>query len=187
MPKRQPSPHIGRSYSGAIKDYNGVGRWSVAAVQQRYREYSRALGVAKSQVPTPQEQDEGEFHWIFPIMFSVIEGIKRGDAACTEIGVELIEEPEFFVFGRILKSNTARALRGAKLTATQIERLRRRMVSMLLSADVPHEFHEYAKLLRHIGVGEWWPSIEERIQRDNSYVRRYYEYLRKYAKPNTSA
>jgi hypothetical protein len=114
-------------------------------------------------------------------MDAVIEGIKRGDRACSEIGIELIEENEHFVFGRILKSNTARALRRADLTENQKARLRTRIVSMLLEGYVPHEFHEYARLLRHIGLGSWWAKIDRDIDRDNQYVMRYYKYLRAHA------
>ena len=52
---------------------------------------------------------------------------------------------------------------------------------MLLNQYVPHEFHEYAKLLRHIGLGSWWPIIERDINRNNPYVMRYYQYLRSHA------
>ena len=51
-----------------------------------------------------------------------------------------------FRCGKILKSNVARALRRA--TLMKEERIRRRIVSMMLAGNVPHEFREYKKLLR---------------------------------------
>jgi len=114
-------------------------------------------------------------------MESVIEGITRGDLARAEVGVEFVEEDEHFVFGRLLKSKTARALRQTELSASQKDRLRTRIVRMLLDGYVPHEFHEYARLLRHIGLGNWWPIIERDVSRDNPYVMRYYRYFRLHA------
>jgi hypothetical protein len=116
-------------------------------------------------------------------MESVIAGIDRDDKAAIALGIDFIEESEHFVFGRILKSNTARALRRATLTPEQVGRIRKRIVEMLLAGEVPHEFHEYARLLRTIGLGDWWPIIEQRVARDNPYVMRYYQYFRSNAKP----
>ena len=56
-----------------------------------------------------------------------------------------------FPFGKVLKSNTARALRRAQLTEPQKERVRHRVFSLLRAGHVPHEFREYAKLVRKIG------------------------------------
>jgi len=167
-----------RAALAGSRDFNGVLRWSVASVQGRYLQYCRTLQVAELHTPQPREQVEDQRCWLFPIMDSVIEGIKRGDRACAEIGIEFIEEDEHFVFGRILKSNTARALRRVELSEDQKDRLRTRVATMLLNGYVPHEFHEYAKLLRHIGLGGWWAIVERDINRDNPYVMRYYQYLR---------
>jgi hypothetical protein len=186
MRRQHHSPHIG-DLSGPLRDYNGTGRWSVASVQQRYLEHCRTLEVTVPQLPSPKEVQEGNHRWIYPVMDSVIAGIRRGDRACVALGVELIEEPEYFAFGRILKANTARALRRATLTSEQIERLRARIVNMLLAADVPHEYHEYSRLLRRIGLGDWWQTVEQQVVRGNRYVMRYYEYFRKNAVSPNSA
>jgi len=178
MRRQRRSPHIS-DFNGPLRDYNGTGRWSVVSVQERYLEYCRTLDVTAPELPCPKEQQEGGHRWIFPVMNSVIAGIRRGDKACVALGVEFIEEPEYFVYGRILKANTARALRGATLTSEQVVRLRARIVNLLLEGDVPHEYHEYSRLLRRIGLGEWWPSVEQQIARENRYVMRYYEYFRK--------
>ncbi len=175
--KSHRSPHI-RPADGNLHDYNGVLRWSVAAIQGRCVQYCRQFNVDESDIPRPREHTEGKGHWIYPIMESVVAGIENRDRACIELGVEFIEEEEHFVFGRILKSNTARALRRAQLSPVQTGRLRERIVKMLLSGDVPHEYQQYAKLLRHMGLGSWWPIIEHGVKRDNPYVMRYYEYLR---------
>jgi hypothetical protein len=119
MPRERYSPHIG-DLSGSLCDYNGTGRWSVASVQQRYLEHCRVLDVITPQLPSPKEAQEGDHRWIYPVMDSVIAGIRRGDKACVALGVEFIEEPEYFAFGRILKANTARALRGATLSQVSV-------------------------------------------------------------------
>ena len=167
-----------RSALTGSRDFNGVLRWSVASVQERYLQYCRSFGVVEPNIPQPREHVEGERRWLYPVMESVIEGIRHGDRACAQIGIEFIEEDEHFVFGRLLKSNAARALRRADLTEDQKGRLRTRIVTMLLDGYVPHEFQQYAKLLCHIGLGSWWPIIVRDINKTNPYVMRYYEYLR---------
>jgi len=82
-----------------------------------------------------------------------------------------------FPFGRSLKSNTARALRRSELSGEQVERLRKRIVSMFLAGNVPHEFKEYAKLLRKIGLGEWWPAIERQAPYGHYRAARYFRYF----------
>ena len=118
-------------------------------------------------------------------MFEVIKGIEAGDRACIEIGVECIEENQWFMFGRIIKANTARALRRSTLTSPQKERLRQQIISMLIEEHIPGHYRDYAKLLRKIGLGDWWPTIEKRANRGNPYVARFYDYLEQYARQNS--
>ena len=108
----------------------------------------------------------------------VIAGIELGDAACKRIGIEFIEEDRKFTFGKILKSNTARALRRSELTTEEQERIRRRLVAMLIEGNVPHEYKQYAKLLKKIGIGDYWNEVENRITWSNEYVMKYYNYLK---------
>ncbi len=163
-----------------IRDYNGTGRWSADSVLERYRSYAQEIGTLLDKNLAPEKHTEGSVTWIYPIMDEVIAAIGRADKACIAIGIEFIEEDQHFPFGRILKSNTARALRRAELSPEQVERVRERVVRMLLAGSVPREFKEYSKLLRRIGLGSWWPAIEQQIDRENPYVMRYYNYLRKY-------
>src|SRR5947207_10312069 len=115
-----------------IRDYNGEGRWSSSAVMERYREYCQRFAVMNPRNLSPKTRIEGNVKWIFPIIDEVIIGIEEGDRACTEIGIEFVEEDQRFPFGRILKSNTARALRRAELTTAQVETLRKRITTMLV-------------------------------------------------------
>lgn len=84
-------------------------------------------------------------------MEKVIDGIEAGDGACVRLGIEFIEEDTKFKFGKILKSNTVRALRRASLSDEQKKRIRRRVFGLLQAGHVPHEYREYAKLVRKIG------------------------------------
>ena len=83
-------------------------------------------------------------------------------------------------FGRILKSNAARALRRAGLSEQQVFRLRRRIVDMLLHGNTPREYREYAKLLRKIGLEERWAELESANQ-SNPHVKRWCEYFTRHA------
>jgi len=115
-------------------------------------------------------------------MEKIINLIEAGDKAAIEIGIEFIQEDDYFVFGRILKSNTARALRRASLMPEQQARIRERLVGMMLSGRVPHEWREYKRLLRHVGLGSLWPVLENGVDRENEYVMRYYNYLDRFAR-----
>ena len=167
-----------------VIDYNGDGIWSRDALLARYARYARELRVAAPLDLTPYEHATGSTRWVYPVMHKVIDGIEGGDPACVRIGLEFLEEDARFTFGKTLKSNTARALRRATLDDGQRERVRRRVAGMLAAGQVPHEYKEYAKLLRRVGLGGWWPYIEEHADRSNHYVRRWYDYFRRHALPD---
>lgn len=161
-----------------IRDYNGKDKWSKDEVIRRYKNYCVEFNIKNPLYLSPPEHTEGNVKWIFPVMYNVIEGIETGDAACRKIGIEFIEEDSKFPFGKILKSNTARALRRSVLTLDEQERIRKRLIEMLLSGNVPHEYKQYAKLLKKVGVGNYWNEIEQRINKSNGYVMKYYKYLK---------
>ena len=161
-----------------VRDYNGEGEWSKEEIIRRYSHYCRELKVTNPIYLSPIEHVVGDVKWIYPVMEKVITGIELGDAACRRIGIEFIEEDRKFPFGKILKSNTARAVRRSDLTAEEKERIRQRIVAMLIDGNVPHEYKQYAKLLKKIGIGDYWSEIEKRINRSNGYVMKYHDYLK---------
>jgi hypothetical protein len=110
-------------------------------------------------------------------MDKVIAGIENGDQACKRIGIEFIEEDVKFPFGKILKSNTARALRRAMLNEAEEARIRKRLILMLIEGNVPYEYKQYAKLLKKIGIGDSEPYLQKHVKRENPYVMKYFEYL----------
>jgi len=140
--------------SSNVRDYNGLGKWSAASIQERYRDYCVAMEVRPSRSLAPREHAEGEVRWIYPVVEEVIAGIEESDPACIALGVDFVEEDHKFPFGATLKSNTARALRRAPLNDSQKARLRERIATMLIRGLVPREMREYAKLLRRVGVRE---------------------------------
>jgi hypothetical protein len=161
-------------------DYNGSGFWSVDEVRSRYAVYVSKYGIVAPRDLEPVVHAKDNKQWIYPVMDRVIEGIESGDLACAEIGIEFIEEDASFAFGRILKSNTARALRRISLTEEQKERIRRRVVGMLKQGYLPGEYRQYAKLARKIGLGEWLPQIRDGAT-DNPWVQRYCSYFEEHA------
>ena len=167
-----------------IIDYNGQGRWSLQAIRDRYRNYANTFGLVVPRDLVARHHQSGETLWIYPIMDAVIDGIEAGDPACSQIGVEFIEEDQTFPFGRILKSNVARALRRAALSDEQKERIRKRVIEIWLERRrYPREFRQYRNLLRKIGLGTWWPYVEQNLDRSNLAHVALYEYFRRLAPP----
>jgi hypothetical protein len=159
-----------------IIDLNGEGEWSHVRVCERYAAYCLSLQINVSELH-PLEHTEGEKKWICPILDRVIEGIVATDPACIALGIDLVEEDQHLPFGRRLKTNTARALRRAVLSTAQQARLRKRLVPMLIAGIIPYEFREYSKLLRTVGVAEYWPELHACIPRDNPFAMRFYSAL----------
>lgn len=157
-----------------VIDYNGQDRWSRAEILARYTRYAAEMGIVPRDL-SPMEHSERGRHWVYPVMEKVIAGIEAGDAACVCLGIEFIEEDAKFPFGKILKSNTARALRRALLSEEQKQRVRRRVLDLLRAGHVPHEYREYAKLVRKIGFDvaelDEVRGTSERVCRFRSYLR----------------
>lgn len=163
-----------------IVDLNGNGAWSIQAVQQRYLVYSLRHGRRDARGLEVLEHTEGNVRWLYPIIDSVVTGIKASDPACIDLGVEFVESGHKQPYGRVLHARVARALRQAPLSKEHVTRLRARILSMLVAGQVPHEYHEYAKLLRRIGLGEAWEATRQRIDEGNRYVMRYVNYFERF-------
>jgi hypothetical protein len=163
-----------------LHDYNGSGRWSRESILARYNELARRLQIKDLSDLRPKETTSADNRWVYPVMQRVVEGIGRGDVACIELGVEFIEEGQPFPFGRTLKSNTARALRRAELTVAQRERIRKRVIEMLIAGHTPREYRQYAKLARKIGLGDWWARAQGKLDLAIPHVRHYYDYYRQH-------
>jgi len=164
-------------------DYNGPGRWSAEEIVRRYQAYAKRFHVSPVRNIEPDISRKGDQRWVYPVMYQIIDGIKDGDPACVQIGIEFIGEDQGFPFGAILKSNTARALRQFPgLTSGQMATIRARVVGMLLTGIVPREYREYSKLLRKIGIGDHWPRIVSATPR-NHYAARAQAYFMRHCAP----
>lgn len=158
-----------------IIDYNGEGRWSRAEILSRYARYAAEMGIVARDLSPMEEGSQGSRRWVYPVMDKVIDGIKAGDPACVRLGIEFIEEDAKFCFGKTLKSKTARTLRqAASLSDEQKQRIRRRVFGMLRAGHVPHEYREYAKLVRKIGFDA---SEVPDVGTSNRYVARFCSYF----------
>ena len=160
-----------------VRDYNGAGEWSLEGIRKRYRDHARAIGLSEDVELVTLETSDGEVRWVYPVMYTVIERVEKADMACIELAVEFIERGPKQDFGRILHSNAARALRRAPLTAGQKDRLRTTILGMLARGWVPHEFRQYAKLLRRIGLGKEWAKVRGELDVSNRYVMRWVRYF----------
>jgi hypothetical protein len=161
-----------------VTDYNGVGQWSRAEILARYARYVAEMGIVPRDL-SPMEHSERGRQWVYPVMMKVIDGIERGDLACVRLGVEFIEEDCKFPFGKTLKSNAARALRRAPLSEEQKERIRRRVFGLLRAGHIPHEYREYARLVRKVGF-----DAAEVPDADvsNPYIARFHSYFEEAAR-----
>lgn len=173
--------------SMSVIDFNGPGPWSYREIQRRYADYAAQKKVESRNLTPRSHIDEHGQTWIYPLMEKVIEGIETGDAACIALGVDFIEEEQQFTFGKTLKANTARALRRAarrsELDAYQKQRIRERVLGMLGRGHVPHEYREYAKLLRAVGFERReLSSVAHDLDRANPHVMRFYRYFRQVLK-----
>ena len=54
-----------KDFSVNLKDYNGEGRWSVEAVQMRYREYCTIFNVETPRAIKPKEHVNGDVRWVY--------------------------------------------------------------------------------------------------------------------------
>jgi hypothetical protein len=163
-----------------VIDYNGEGRWSRSEILARYEQYVAELRIDRRDLSPTEHSDKQGRRWDYPVMQKVIEGIEADDLACVRLGVEFIEQDGKFPFGKTLISNTARALRRASLSDEQKQRIRRRVFGMLRAGHIPHEYLEYAKLVRRIGF-----DINELrdVALANPYVVRFRSYFEMAARP----
>lgn len=161
-----------------VRDYNGQGRWSRDEIERRFRSYAKAFGTTVREL-NPRIYEEGSTKWIYPLIEEVIVGIRQADPACIELGVELIEDSDSMPFGKILKSNAAKALRhsAGHLSEYHRRRIRKRVADMLIGQYMPREFVQYVKLARTIGFADELERVRSEADLTNRWVRHYLERL----------
>jgi hypothetical protein len=149
--------------------------WRLDCVQARYRDLCRRYGLDHSEIVMCSYSLQRR--WTAGILRPLTDRIKKGDLAAAEIGIEMMEEDRGLAFGSIIKSNLPRALAKCPLTELQKERIRRRVVAMLLRKFMPKEFRQYAWLIRRIGLGSWQAHLESEADRSHPWVEWYLHYL----------
>lgn len=111
----------------------------------------------------PRTAQQGQSHWIYPVVEQVLDGAAAHDAACVQIAVDLVCSDERFTFGKVFKDRAANVLTHADLSQAQVDRLRARAIAMLRSGFVPPEFKRYARLVRRIGLAESRDELERLV------------------------
>ena len=161
-----------------VRDFSGQGRWSREEIERRFKSYAKAFGTTGIEL-NPRVYEEGSTKWIYPLIEDVIDGIKQGDRACIELGVELIEDSDSMPFGMILKSDAAKALRHSAdhLSEDHRRRIRKRVADMLIEQYMPREFVQYVKLARTVGFAEELDRVRSEADLSNRWVRHYLERL----------
>jgi hypothetical protein len=154
-------------------DYNADGRWSVAAVQARYRQLSNSLGGMAGFEPEPRTYTNPRgMTWVYNIMDSVVDGAQLGDKACIELCVEYIEANIMAPTTGYIRERMARSLCRVELTPRQKQRLAAVFVGQLEKQQLRKEFREYTRLFRKIGVESYRAEIERLASSDQAYIRR---------------
>ena len=167
-----------------INDYNGTGRWTLISTRDRYYSLAATLGVHTPNFPEPYRHLSSRGEWIYPAMNGVIAQAEEGDRACVELGLELIETDQSMPFGRLIKIKAARMLRRADLFNDQMNRIRRRVLTIIDSNKICFEFRDYAKLLRSIGLPEDWREFCPNADSSNPCVHKYLLYFEAQASEN---
>ena len=153
-----------------VRDYNGQGKWTGDEILNRYSIYCNDLNILESIDLLPSTYTNQDVKWIQPVMYKVIYGIEKGDEACKLIGIEFIEEDQKSAFNRSIKIETVRALRRAKLDEKDKDRIRSRLIDLILASRIPHQYREYAKLLKKVGIGDRLEEIREKANKDNPTI-----------------
>ena len=153
---------------------DGQDIWTLDAIQRRYQRYCQKYHVEHHALePTDYMVERG---WATCMLRILIERMKSGDLAAAEICLEMMEEDRSLAFGPIVKSNIPRAMAKCALTDRQKERIRERVLTMLLRGYLPKEFRQYAWLARRLGLGEWEKKLSK-VDLSNPWAKWYVDYL----------
>jgi len=155
---------------------DGIGQWRNSEIVARYRRWCMRLGLRPAEL-VASSGDMAERGWANAIIGPIVPLIAAGDEAAAWIGIEMIEEDGGFAFGRLLKARCARELRRTPLNEKQKHHIRRRVVAMLERGFLPHEFRQYSRLARRVGIGPVADRLEVLRGHANPWVGWYVTYL----------
>lgn len=144
-----------RSCSIPLEIYHGVPKgWSkddiLAALELLNGQYK--IDIPEATEPGAPNWLPERYHWLQyrATLHEVANGIRAGDAACTELGVRYIELDYIGSYSGFIKERLARALKSTALSEEQIDRLQCHFQLLVDKNQCLQEYGEYKKLLKHI-------------------------------------
>jgi hypothetical protein len=159
-------------------DYNSEGKWSVTAVESRYTRLRTKLGnVTDFELKPRAYTNSRGMTWLYNIMESAVEGVRRGDPACIELSVEYIEDNVMGSYTGYIRERLARSLRHAELSNSQRTRLINVFLSQLARGYLHQEFREYSRLFKSLGIDDHRSNIGHALTSEQAYIRRAAERL----------
>lgn len=133
--------------------YHGVPKgWCAAEI---VAEHERLCG--QFDIRGPQATEPGAPSWLperyewlqyRATLYRIADGVRAGDAACTELAVRFIELRHIGSYSGFVRALLGRRLKHALLTEAQRNRLHAHFSTLVLNNDRSDEFSVYAKLWR---------------------------------------
>lgn len=145
----------GGRFRAPMESYHGVpSGWTKADVIEAHRSLRGTFlldGQEATEPGAPRWQvDRRNWLQYRATLYRVADGVRAKDGACIELAVRYIELRHIGSYSGFIRSRLARTLKGASLTADQIERLNCVFLSMVLRHDYTQEFSEYVKVWQRI-------------------------------------
>ena len=121
--------------------------------------------------------------WGAMVMDNVAKAIKTGDPVAIDLGCEVISDDQKYPFGKLIKSNMARALKGKVEYLNDQQRMEiLNVVRKLLNMEfTPRETEDYCKLVSKFPTKELKRSIQD-LSPCSESAERWIEYLPKATK-----
>ena len=106
----------------------------------------------------PTDRIEHEAIWISAVFDNLRASVAGGSPDAIDIAIFLIEkDPMWLPFGKLIKSDLARALKKnvAKISPAHREKIVAVVVRLLQSEHIPRELEDYAKLIKKFPPSEF--------------------------------
>jgi hypothetical protein len=147
----------GGKHDLTFEDYHAIPeKWQPPAVLEAHR----ALGGSFDIAATPRVAlDARGIPNYRALWYNIADGVRAGDVACAEIAVRFIEEHLIVSYSGFARARLARALKGAKLSASQKKRLSAQFLLLLEKGDKCEEFSEYLRV---------WPVVIDEADRERA-------------------
>ncbi|MGE5094240.1 MAG: hypothetical protein ACM3SO_03825 [Betaproteobacteria bacterium] len=121
--------------------------WEAPALLEAHRALGGTADLRSTPRPSEGRAGTTDFRAVW---YNLADGARAGDAACIELAVRFIEAQLVVSYAGFARSRLARALRHAKLSPEQAQRLSSHFLRLLEADERCEEFSEYLKL---------WPAV----------------------------